>query len=121
MKPSHRTLVHADYCPVNILTDRNPVRSGLGWTNAAVSHPLIDLDRSFACLRLRASLLADLLTPDSIDAWWRGLVTWFETSGPSIEDLAPFFVRTGHPRGGAIADRIHQNPSIDQRYPDRRA
>ncbi len=91
VEPLRHTLVHADYHPVNILTDGEGVRSVLDWSNASVAHPLVDLGRSFACLRLGASLFADPLFAGTIEAWWRGLVFGYGASHLSIEDLAPFF------------------------------
>ena len=88
---SLRALIHADFHPVNILTDGDGVVSVLDWSNASVAHPLIDLGRTFACLRLGASLVAGLLPADRIDAWWRGLVSGYGATDRSIEDLAPFF------------------------------
>ena len=89
--PSRRVLVHADFHPLNILTDGDRVASVLDWTNATIAHPLIDLGRTFACLRLGASLFAGLLPADRIDAWWRGLVTGYGETDRTIEELAPFF------------------------------
>ena len=87
----HRVLVHADFHPVNLLTDGEEVVSVLDWSNASIAHPLVDLGRTFACLRLGAILFADLLATDQIDRWWRGLVAGYGATDRSIEDLAPFF------------------------------
>ena len=83
--------LHADFHPVNLLVDDEGWLAVLDWTNASVGDPLIDLGRTFACLRLGAALHGDALGRETIDGWWRGLVAGYGATGRTIEELAPFF------------------------------
>ena len=83
--------LHADYHPGNLLVDDDGRLAVLDSTNASVGDPLIDLGRTFACLRLGAALHGDTLGRETIEDWWRGLVAGYGATGRTIEELAPFF------------------------------
>lgn len=85
------TTIHLDYHPSNLLVDDHGNLSVLDWTNASIGDPLLDLGRTFACLRLGAHLFAGSIGAAAIDAWWRGLIAGDGATDRSIEDLAPFF------------------------------
>ena len=53
---SGTALLHADYHPLNVLTDGQRITAVLDWTNAAAGDPRTDVARTFSILRLEARM-----------------------------------------------------------------
>jgi len=95
--PRWGTLMHLDYHPLNVMTDRRRVSGVLDWANAAAGDPRLDVARTVTILRLAptpptGSLgLARPLRRAFELSWRRG---YQQTSGP-LSNMPLFYAAAG--------------------------
>jgi aminoglycoside phosphotransferase (APT) family kinase protein len=91
-QPRHDVLIHLDYHPLNVLTERGEISAILDWENARFGDPRADLARTYTVLRFVPVLFAN--APFGFEralrrlarSWWAG---YHELAGPT-RDFAPY-------------------------------
>jgi aminoglycoside phosphotransferase (APT) family kinase protein len=97
LAPRADALLHLDYHPLNVLTDRIGNLAVLDWANARAGDPRADLARTLAILRLSPGGSGALAVPIAVllrileRAWRRG---YLQVAGP-VRQMAPFYAWAG--------------------------